>query len=175
MASRALDNLNQAGTHAVGNISSWKIRVLPYGAKVTGANIDNFTFVELGFNAEGERTCTQLSDKANKAYLIASVERRLPEEQLADFYNAVDERGRIVLLDEGVRFESSAFSLNAGVTEAKEGMVAHFDTATKKFIVSEAGSAHLDFAGSSVQLLVVGTESDLEYTTGQALVKFEVM
>ncbi|MNF66338.1 hypothetical protein D3C84_481270 [compost metagenome] len=95
---------------------------------------------------------------------------------MADFYNAVGERVRVVLLEAGyTRFETSAFSLNAGVTEVVNGQVAHFDVTTKKFIVSAAGSAHADYATSSAQFLVVSNEEDMEYTHGQPMVRLEVI
>jgi hypothetical protein len=175
MASRLLDVLKTTGTHEVGNLNSWKIRVLPNGAIVTGAAIDNFTLVELGFNADGERTCTQLSAVTKKGYLIAAPERRYVDgEQLSDFYNAVDDRARIVILDEAIRFETSAFSLNAGVTEVVVGYVAHFDPATKKYIISNPASAHASYATAVDKFYVVASENDVDYLIdGKPLVRLE--
>jgi hypothetical protein len=175
MASRILKALQEVGTHAVGNLNSLKIKTVANGAKVVGADVDNFTLVELGFDGTGERTAKQLANKANKAYLIASPETRYLGEEIADFYNAVGERARIVLLEAGyTRFETSAFSLNAGVTEIANGQVAHFDVTTKKFIISAAGTAHADYATSSAQFVVVSNEEDMEYTLGQPMVRLEV-
>lgn len=175
MASRILDALKQQGNHEVGNINSWKIRVVPNGAVVVDAPIDNFTLVELGFGENGERTCKQLSAVGNKGYLIASVERRyVPGEQMVDCYNAVGERVRIIVLDEGLRFDTSAFSLNTDVTEIKNGQVAHFDPATKKFIISDPTATHADYATARDKFFVVSNEDDLEYTNGKPLVRLEV-
>ena len=175
MATRQLKALQERGNHSVGNLNSIKIKTVAHGALVTGGDIDNFTLVELGFNSEGERTAKQLSAKDKKAYLIASPEARYMGEDLVDFYNAEGERARIVILEPGyTRFDTSAFSKNTGVTEIKNGQVAHFDPASKRFIISAAGSAHADYADSSAQFIVVSNESDLEYVAGKATVRLEV-
>lgn len=175
MASRILKAMQEVGTHAVGNLNNLKVKTVAHGAIVEGADVDNFTLVELGFNADGERVAKQLSAKDKKAYLIAAPETRYLGEAMVDFYNAVGERVRIVLLEAGyTRFDTSAFSLNAGVTEIKNGQVAHFDVATKKFIISAAGTAHVDYAGSSAQFVVVSNEDDMEYALGQPMVRLEV-
>lgn len=174
MATRQLKVLTEKGTHSVGNLSNLKIKTVNFGAVVTGADIDQFTLVELGFNEDGERTATQLSAIANKAYLIASPESRYMGEELVDFYNAVGERARIVILEPGyTRFDTSAFTLNTGVTEVAAGQVAHFDPATKKFIISAVGTPHVDYAGSSAQFVVVSNEDDMEYSLGAATVRLE--
>ncbi|TPG68909.1 hypothetical protein EEL31_10450 [Brevibacillus laterosporus] len=174
MATRQMQVLTQRGNHEVGNLNSIKIRTLAHGAKVIG-EIDNFTLVELGFNAEGERTCKQLSDVENKSYLIATPEARYLGEELIDFYNAENEYARIVHLDEGVRFDTSAYKLNTGVTEVKEGQVAHFDPATKKFVLSGFSTPHADYTKAKAKFLVVNNEENLDYTCGKALVRLEVI
>lgn len=175
MSTRQLKTMLEKGTHEVGNLSSIKIKTLAHGALVVDADIDNFTWVELGFNADGERTVKQLSDKANKGYLIASPEVRNMGEELVDFFNAVGERARIVIPEQDyTRFDASAYTLDTGVTEIKEGQVAHFDVATKKFIISNPAAAHTDYAGSYNQFLVVNSEDDLEYVAGKATVRLEV-
>lgn len=175
MATRMLKALTEKGNYHVGNLCSIKIRTLAHGALVEGADIDNFTLVELDFNADGERICKQLSDVTKKSYLIASPEMLYLGEQMVDFYNAVGERARIVYLDEGVRFDTSAFSKNVGVTEIKNGQVAHFDPVTKVFIISNAGAAHADYANAKAKFLVVSDEADMDYTLGKATVRLEVL
>lgn len=176
MGSRILKAFTEKGTHAVGNLNSLKIKTVANGAIVVGADVDNFTLVELGFNADGERTAKQLSDKANKAYLIASPETRYLGEAYVDFYNEVGERVRVVIFEPGyTRFETSAFKKNTGVTAITNGQVAHFDVASKKFIISKADSAHADYADSSAQFLVVNNEEDMEYTLGAPMVRLEVI
>lgn len=174
MGTRQLKTLTQKGNHEVGNLNSLKVRTIANGAMVEGAAIDNFLAVELGFNADGERTCKALSDVTKKTYLLAAVERRYMGEEMVDFYNEVGERVRIVIPDMGVRFESSAFALNTGVTEVKNGQVAHFDPATKEYIISDASAPHADYANADMKLLVVNNEEDLVYTLGKPMVRFEI-
>lgn len=176
MASRVQDALTQVGTHAVGNLNSLKIKTVANGAIVDTAPIDNFTLGELGFNAEGKRIVKQLANKANKAYLVAAPETRYLGEAMGDFYNAVGERVRVVLLEAGyTRFDTSAFTLNSGVSAIARGQVAHFDVTTKKFIISASGTPHTDYAGSSAKFLVVNNEDDMEYGLGQPTVRLEVI
>ncbi|MGG0793834.1 hypothetical protein ABE137_07485 [Brevibacillus laterosporus] len=174
MATRQMQTLTQRGNHEVGNLNAIKIRTLANGAIVEGGDIDNFTLVELGFNDEDERTCKQLSNVENKSYLIATPEDRYLGEELIDFFNAVGERARIVYLYEGLRYDTSAFKLNSGVTEVKANQVAHFDPASKKYILSLASSPHADYSKSKTKFLVVSNEDNLEYTCGKPLVKLEV-
>ncbi len=169
MSTRQLKVLTERGNHEIGNLNSLKIKTLAHGAVVEGADIDNFLQVELGFNAEGERTCKVLSDVTKKSYLIASPEVRNMGEELVDFFNAVGEHARIVIQEEGyTRFDTSAFT---GTPE--NGKVAHFDPATKKYIIHDG--THLDYAGAKAKFLVVSNEDDLQYTNGKELVRLEVI
>lgn len=176
MTTRQLKAFSERGNHEVGNLSSLKIKTVAHGAVIVGADVDNFTLVELsGFNADGRRTAKQLSAKANKAYLIAAPETRYLGEEMVDYYNAVGDDARIVILEPlYTRYDTSAYTLNTGVTEIAQGQVAHFDVATKKYIISAAGAPHADYAGSSAQFLVVSNEEDIEYTLGKATVRLEV-
>lgn len=169
MASRILTALQEVGTHAVGNLNSLKVKTVANGAIVEGSDIDNFTLVELGFNAEGERTAKQLSAVDKKSYLIATPETRYLGEAIADFYNGVGERARIVILEEGyTRFDTSAFT---GTPE--NGKVAHFDPATKKYIIHDG--SHADYDSAKAKFLVVSDEDDIQYTLGQPMVRLEVI
>lgn len=174
MATRFMDVIKTRGTHAVGSVNSHNIETLANGAICTEA-IDNFILVETGFNTEGERTCSQLKAKDTRGMLIATPEERHYEfEEMCDFYNAKDERARLIFLTEGKRFQTSAFSLNSGVTTLKNGLKAHFDVTTKKFLVHDG--THADFAGSANQFMVVGQEGDEEYTIDdKELVQLEVI
>lgn len=174
MASELLKVYTGVYNHEVGNLSSWNIKTLADGAIVAGADVDNFTMVELGFNADGERTCTQLSATTKKGYLVAAPETRQNGEPMVNFYNAVGERARVVIFEDGEHFETSAFSKNTGVTEIVNGYVAHFDPATKKFIISNPASAHADYATAVNKFIVVSSEADMEYLCGKAIVKLEV-
>ena len=131
MASKLLDAMFQEGSYAIGTVNSWKARVLANGAKVDETVIENFTFVEVYYNVEGERCCKYLTSATKNAYLIDGVERRLEDEPLNNFYNAKDELARLWILERGFRFESSKISKNAGVTDIKKGMVAHWDSTAK--------------------------------------------
>lgn len=169
MASRQMDALTQKGNREIGNLNSLKVKTVAHGAIVEGGEIDNFLQVELGFNAEGERTCKVLSDKAKKSYLIATPEARYLGEELVDFYNAIGERARIVVQEEGyTRFDTSAFTGTPA-----NGKFAHFDVATKKYIIHDG--SHADYAGSKAKFLVVSNEDDLEYTNGKVLCRLEVI
>jgi hypothetical protein len=185
MATRQLKAFEEQGTHAVGNLNSLKVKTVANGAIVEGTDIDNFTLCELGFNADGERTVKQLSAAGNKAHLVAAPETRYMGESMRDFYNAVGERVRVVVLEENyTRFDASAFSLDPGdatttparpaVTEVNNGQVAHFDVTSKKFIISASATPHPGYAGSSAQFLVVNNEEDMAYTFGVPMVRLEV-
>jgi hypothetical protein len=174
MATQKFNALTTPVLHEVGMISSWKVRDIANGAKVASTPIDNFTMVELSFDSEGERICTQLSAVTNKQYLIAAVERRYLGESLAEYFNAVGERARIVIPETGLRFETSAFSLNSTLTEMAVGNVAHFDPATKKYIVSAASAPHSGYATSTTKFTVVRTVEDSDYSLGKDTVRLEV-
>jgi hypothetical protein len=185
MATEKLKAYTTEYNHAVGNLNSLKVKTVANGAIVEGADIDNFTFVELGFNAEGERTAKQLSDVTKKSYLIASPETRYMGEAMTEFFNEVGERARIVVPEAGyTRFDASAFELDPGdatltparpaVTEVNNGQVAHFNPASKKFMISAAATPHPDYGTASAKLLVVSDEDDIAYTFGVAMVRFEV-
>ncbi len=176
MATEYLKALQTKHNHAVGNLNSLKVKTLAHGAIVDGADVDNFTLVELGFNANGDRIAKQLADVTHKSYLIATPEGRYLDEPMGEFFNAVGDFARIVILEPAyTRFETSAFSLNTGVTAIARGQVAHFNPATKKFIISDAASPHADYANASAKFLVVDSEDDLEYLQGQPIVRLEVV
>lgn len=158
---------NNYTPHTVGNINSWKIRTLNHGAKVT-EDIDNFLLVELGFDAEGQRTASPLSAVNKKGYLIASPERRYMDEKMDQFFNGEGELARVIYLDEGLRFETSAFTGEVG-----NGKSAHFDPETKKFLVHDG--SHEDFANATDKFVVVGDEDDVDYRFEVPVVRLEVL
>lgn len=176
MATIFMDAIKNHGTHTVGNVNSHTIETLANGAVCT-ENIDNFTIVETGFDAEtGERTCSKLKNKATRGMLIASPEERHFEfEQMCDFYNALGERARLIYLTEGKRFQSSAFSLDSTASGTlKNGLKAHWDVTTSKFLIHDG--THLDYAAAANKFMVVGQEDDEEYTIdGFDLVQLEVI
>lgn len=176
MASVILNTLKTLGQnkHEVGTLANWTSEVINLGAVVSGADVDNYTLVELDFDEKGERICKQLSDKTKKAYLIASPEDYMPEfgEGIANFYNAVGERARIVKLVEGKRFDTSAFTKKANGSAIKNGQKVHFDVATKKFIVSN-DSDHADYADSRAKFVVV--EATGRTLDGKELIRLEIV
>jgi len=167
MATELLKSLNEYDKHTVGSLNSWKVRTLAHGAKAA-EDIDNFVIGELGFDAEGNRTVSYLSDVTKKGYLVATPERRYMDEPIDSFFNAKGEYARIVYLDEGLRFETSAFT-----GEPANGKFAHFDPATKKFVIHDG--THEDYANAVDKFLVVSSEEDMEYTLGQPQVRLEVL
>jgi hypothetical protein len=175
MATERFKALTKQGSHAVGQINSWKIRDIANGAQVAATPIDNFTIVELGFNTEGERICTQLSDVKKPQFLIAGVERRYLNESLNEYFNDVGEKARIVILEPGLRYQTSAYNVNTGLTEIKKGNVAHFDPATKKYIVSDATSPHASYANASTKFVVVADEDDTASDLGIENIRLEVL
>lgn len=175
MTTEILKNLTKDGTHNVGSLNTIQAKTLANGAKVTGVALDNWVLVELaGFDEEGVRLCKALSDKTKSAYLVATPEQRFLGEDIAHFFNDVDEMVRPVLLESHyTRFEASNYTLNEGgvdngtkVTEVENGQVAHFDVATQKYIISDVASPHADFATSAFQFEVV---ADLNDTAGNFL------
>lgn len=167
MATEILKALTKDGTHNVGSLNIIQAKTLANGAKVTGAPIDNWILTELaGFDEEGVRLCKALSDRDKPAYLVATPEQRYSNEDIAHFYNDTGEMIRPVVLESHyTRFEVSNFELD-GVTEVKNGQVAHYDTTTKKFIISKADAPHADFETAAFQFEVV---ADLIDTAGNFL------
>lgn len=175
MTTKAFKALTEKELHTVGNVTSSHdyLQDIPNGAIMT-EDVDNFTLVELGFNTEGERIATPLTDKTKKGFLVASPERCYLGENVGEFYNGKGERGRILVQKEFVRFDASNFDDSAvkGSGGIKAGQVAHYDTATKKFIISDG--THADFATAGNKYTVVSDEQDIAYTLGQPTVRFEI-
>ncbi|QJI52503.1 hypothetical protein [Psychrobacillus phage Perkons] len=173
MATKAFKALTQKDKHTVGNITSSHkyIQDIPNGVLFT-EDVDNFHLVELSYNAEGERVAKGLTDVKKEAFLVASVERRHLNEDIIEFYNAKDERGRIVIPTRGLRFDVSAFALNTGVTVIKAGLSAHYNVATKKYLIHDG--THEDFASASVKFEVASNEDNLEYTLGAPMIRLEI-
>lgn len=162
MATAILKELANEGKHTVGSLNTIQTKTLAHGAKVAEAAVDNWTLIELAeFDDEGTRLCKALSAKDKPAYLVATPEQRYLGEDIGHFYNDVDEVIRPVVLESYyTRFEASNFTLNTGVTEVEKGQVAHYDVATKKYIISDKATPHADFAASTFQFEVVGDLSD---------------
>lgn len=178
MASTILEILGRKQSkNGVGGMSSIQARVLNNGAIIGEEKIDNYTLVEVSTNKEGERECKSLTDAKKKCYLLGAVERRYEVEGMADllsdFYNAKGERGRLWILDQGVRFESSSIKLDSTVTEVKNGCYAHWSALDKKFLIHDG--KHADYEASSIKLEVVEAKTDLSYDEDVHVVRFEVI
>lgn len=173
MASKKFNALTQIDKHTVGNLvsSHQYIQDIPYGAKAL-EDVDNFHIVELSF-VDGERSFKGLTDVTHEQFLVAAVERRLLnpmlDEGIIEFYNGVGERARIIRLQKGLIFDTSAFSNAADI---KQGDKAHYDPATKKFIIHDG--THADFTKAEKQFQVLSDEDNLEYTLGAPMVRLEV-
>lgn len=168
--------------HEVGIINTSWAKELANGAELTTANSDNYLLVELvGFNAEGVRTCKPLSDKTKKGLILSTVE----EESLfgdgnealqgnyTDFYNKVGEMCKLTIQESYLHFETSAYTLNSGVLALAKGLVAHYDTTTKKYILSTVGSEHADYSTAGNKYLVVDIDTDFGANIGKPTIRLE--
>lgn len=170
MATEQMQAYTNYAKHAVGALTSMDKYIMDVadGAIFTEA-VDNFTVVELAFNAQNERTAKQATAAAEKLFLVAAVEDRYNNEPLDAFFNGIGERGRIVYLTEGLRFETSAFTKDAAITgDIVGGNVAHWDATTKKFIVHTGSNA--GYANAKKKFTVLEANSDL----GVPAVRLEV-
>lgn len=168
MATRMLDVLQTKGTHEIGKITNLAkhTTTVPLGGVITTADVDNFLpAVDDGYSADGDKQVKLVDDNtAAGRYLVFTPEFRPLGGHLEDFYNKVGDKASLAIMKPQItRFLTSAFTLNSGVSAVAKGLVAHFDIATKKYILSDAGSAHTDYAASGTKYEVV---LDLDDTTG---------
>nr|KEI14163.1 phage virion protein [Clostridium haemolyticum NCTC 9693] len=179
MSTRLYKAISVRGNHEIGNLNTIWAKHIVNGAKLVCEDkdeIDNFTLVELGeYDEEGNLTCKPLSDHKKKGYLLTTVEEEqlMEGETYVDFFNTKDEMVRLTRLETGVRFETSAIELNAGVKEAKQGMVAHFDATKKKYIISNPLSAHASYAESVNKFNVVSVNTDFGFAFDKQTVRLE--
>ena len=183
----ALKNL-RSNLHNVGSLNNWGKTVLNQGA-VAKEKMDNFTLVTLGFNASGEREATPLANNTTKGYLVASPEEYMREyESISSFFNGQGERVRIVTLESGVRFECSNVDFDQKTNGAptstdplKNGHHAHYDYASKKFIISNHASAvpssntSMNAGYQNAVNKVVLVDKDCTSIDGQTVYRFEVI
>lgn len=180
MANRIFEQVFAQGTHEVGVVNTSWAKPVANGAKLTVADHDNYLLVEFnGYDTDGNRQCKPLTDTTKKG-LIASTNE---EESLygdgalqgnyRDFYNKVGDPVKLTAQETYVRFETSAYTLNTGVTAVARGLVAHYDVATKKYIVSNPASAHADYATSLNKYEVVDIDTDFGYNCGVTTIRLE--
>lgn len=179
MATNAFRALTKKDKRTVGNLVSTHkyIRDFANGGLYV-EDVDNFHLVEGAFNAlTGEFEVKYLTDKTKDAqhtFLAAGVEQRfLVQDGIEQFFNGQGERQRIVYLTNGLIFDTSAYTLNSDVSALAAGQKAHYDTATKKFLVHDG--THADYATATIKLEVKSSENDVAYTLGQPMVRFVVI
>lgn len=180
MSTRLYKAISEKGTHKVGNLNTRWAEHVANGA-IALEDIENYTQVEIaGRDAEGNLTCQPLKAVTNESYLVTTIE----EEQLmnlggyqetyVDFFNEKGEVVRLTRQRSGVRFETSAFTLNTGVTAVERGLVAHFDPTSKTYILSKKDSAHASYATAVKKFTVVDEDSDFGYGLDVKTIMLEV-
>jgi hypothetical protein len=185
MANRLFDIMFQEGNHEVGVINTSWAKVTANGAKLTTADSDNYLLVEFdGYDDEGVRQCKPLTDGTKKGLILSTVEEEslfgdgseMLQGNYKDFYNKVGEMVRLTIQEPFVRFETSAFSLNTGIAKSedvKRGFVAHFDVATKKYIISDSATPHANYATAANKYEVVDVMTDFGYNVGKVTMRLE--
>lgn len=155
-------------THAVGSLNSRSVRTLP--EVKANANIDNFTLAELSHDANGVRLAVPLSDKTKESVLIASVETMydMVNDNITEFFNGAGEFVRAVVLEKGLRFETSAFVQISGTAPAN-GQFGAWDATAKKFQLSATVDA------TAMNTFRVVDVNELDYTLGAKCVRLEVI
>lgn len=179
MASRIMDALYQTGNHEVGVINTSWAKEYVNGARIT-ADSDNYLLVEFdGYDTDGVKKCKPLTTTSVKGFIVSTVEEEslygegVLQGNYVDFYNKNGEMVKLTIQEPFVRFETSAFELNTGVSALAKGQVAHYDTTKKKYIVSAVGSAHADYATSKNQYEVVDVNCDFGHNVGKATIRLE--
>lgn len=182
MSSTILKAINtiQSDKHAVGNLNNWNNDVVNEGAMVADATIENFSVVELGFDAiTGERNCKYLTDQTQKGYLIAAVEDYMEEwgEDVGNFYNEKGERARIVILNPRLtRIDVSNFKLDdtaVGALAIANNQKVFWDVTKKAYVVCNGASVNASYATAGNKFVVVSADSGT--LDGQKLIRLEVV
>lgn len=178
MSSIMIDTIKSLGKvkHAVGNLNNWRVEDLNLGAIVVEKAMDNFTLGELGFDEKGNRTVKPLSANTVKGVLVASSEDYIKEfETISAFYNGIGDRARILKLVSMKRIDVSNFEGEVEIASKaiKNGQKVHYDATKKKYIVSNNGADHADYATAVNKFVVVNAEvGELD---GQSLIRIEVV
>lgn len=178
MANKRFDALFATNNHGCGVVNTSWSKVFTNGAKLTVAAADNYTLVELaGYDADGNVLCKPLTANNVKGFLLTSNEEEalFGEGELqgnyTDFYNAVGDMCGLTIQEPYVRFEATNFVKNAGLATITYGNVAHFDAATKQYIVSAVGSEHAGYAAASNKYEVVGIDTDFGQNIGVTTIR----
>jgi hypothetical protein len=168
-----LDALKNQGTHNVSTINSRWARPVVNGAILTGGNLDNGLLVETdGYDSDGVLKCKAYTGTAGTPfYVVQTVEEEhlqfdLGEYDYKNFYNAQGEHIRIYRPETGLRQETSAFTVKAGITLAK-GLPVVYDATNKAFKV-------VDVVGTDTQIAtVVDLDTDFGYNADKQTIRIE--
>lgn len=190
MATLAFNNLGQYDVRSTGNLASAQkyIRDFANGGFFI-EDVDNFHLVQgelskedfemdvngtmINFEGKGELHVKGLDDETNpeKIFLTAGVERRyLPQDGIAQYYNGVGEKARVVYLTVGLQFDVSAYEHATPGTAVEVGDKVKYDTATKKWVVDPT----YDGSADPVAFEVRRTEADVPSILGQPLIRLVV-
>ena len=147
--------------HAVGNLNSKHVVTIP--EVKAGADIENYTLVELNY-VDGERIASPLTDATKEGFLACAVEVLYDGEAMREFYVGKDEFFRVVHLEKGVRFETSAFSGTPAL-----GKYATYEPASDKFVFSDTVNSTVKKNFQVVDILAN------EYGFGLPMVRLETL
>lgn len=149
--------------HSVGQINSNEDVVTVPFVKA-GADIENYTLVELTRDVNGERVATYLSDVTHDSFLVCAIEVMYDNELLREFYIGNGEYFRAIQLRKGNRFETSSFGGSPVV-----GQFAHFDPVTKKFVMDATPNA------TAKNNFAVVANVPYDWSVGAVSVRLEVL
>lgn len=169
MATTIQDALTARGTHEVVFMESINAKTVSYGAVAKTVAMDAGQLAEIiSYGTDGAPNMQSLSAVGNVGYLLVPVPPRYMEEELSQCYVGIDEPARLYYIEKNyTTFTTTAFTPNAALTipELVRDFVAHYDVATKKYIVSDPGALHAGYAGSRNKFTVKRTvaENDGRY------------
>jgi hypothetical protein len=180
MANKKFEALFATNSNEVGTVNTSWAKKITNGCKLTVADASNYTLVEFaGYDADGNRQCKPLTANNVKGFLLTTNE----EESLfgdgelqgnyTDFYNKVGDMCDLTIQEQYLRFETSAFTKNAGLATIALGNVAHYDFTTKKYIVSAVGSENAGYATAVNKYEVVGVDTDFGQNIGVPTIRLE--
>lgn len=180
MANARFEALFNTNNHEVGTINTSWAKPITNGAILTEDNADNYTLVEeAGFDSEGNRLCKPLTSNDVKGFILSTNEEEALfgdgelQGNYTDFYNKKGDVCNLIIQEPYLRFETSAFTKNAGLTAVEVGNVAHYDVTTNKYIISAVGSEHADYTNSANKYLVVGVDTDFGVNLGVTTIRLE--
>ena len=179
MASNILDAMKNLrnNLHNVGSLNQWRKKSLNQGV-IADEDMDNFTLVKIEFDpATGERIAKHIANNQEKGVLVASVEDYIQKyETISSFFNEKGEKIRIVATEVGMRFECSNVGFenpDLSLNPIKNGHVAHYDQATKNFIISNVTQLGTpDYQAANNKFVVV--DANCSPIDGRTVYRFEV-